>query len=439
MDNLHLLAQVLRFFLAACRAGRIAPAASMSDTDLAGAAYGFSYAVLATRWQRKHAPFSWASVYERWQPRLSAAGNISPSLWGSFAAADRLELLTANAGAYEKRYELYQTAQRSIDMSTYYIQADELGWQTARALADCARRGVRVRIIADCYITERKIFENPNMLEMIQFLRDAGVDYRLFKDPCRPYDAYHHKLLIVDGTTLITGGRNYADHYAGTEWRDVDLLLTGPSVAKAQLLYEDSFASFPNLHNGNTEGSILQISTPADIESNTFFIYLLECIRASRKSLEIEHAYYFNHPVIHRELAEACRRGVRVRLFTNSAESNDLDFMNYRLYAGFPDLIDAGVLLYLRQGKGRTLHCKYFVADGEWVGFGSSNLDFYSPRFCHELSIQARDARFGKALTAWFEQGIAEAEPVTDRTAAESVAAKQAIGKIFDRWLPDIQ
>jgi cardiolipin synthase len=439
MDNLPLLAYVLRLFFAACRAGRIAPAASMSDTDLAGAAHGFSYAILATLWQKKNSPPSWASVYERWQSRLSAVGNISPSLWGSFDPADKLELLTVNAEAFEKRHELYQTAQQSIDISTYYIQADEVGWQTARALADCARRGVRVRIIADRCTTERKIFENPKVLDMIQFLRDAGVDYRLFRDSFRLYDAYHHKLLIVDGTTLITGGRNYANHYAGTEWRDIDLLLTGPSVARVQRFYEESLTSLPNLHNSNTEGSILQTSTPANIESNTFFIYLLECIRASRKSLEIEHAYYLNHPVIHSELAEACRRGVRVRLFTNSAESNDLDFMNYRLYAGFPDLINAGVLLYLRRGKGRTLHCKYFVADGEWVGFGSNNLDFYSPRFCHELSIQTRDASFGKSLTAWFEQGIAEAEPVTDRTAAESVTAKQAIGKIFDCWLPDIQ
>jgi cardiolipin synthase len=437
MNPLYPLARLLRLFLAACRAARIESAASMSDADMAGNAHGIGYAILATRWQQKTETPSWASVYQQWQSRLSASG--APSLFGCFDPSDRLELLTDNAAAFEKRDELYQAAQQSIDISTFYIQADEVGWRTARALADCARRGVRVRIIADRYITEQKISGNPQVLDVIRFLRDAGVDYQLFRDPDHPYDTCHRKLLIVDGTTLIIGGRNYANHYAGTEWRDIDLLLTGPSVTCLQLVYEETFASVPNTYDGRAQENIFQASTPAGIASNASFIYLLECIRSCRKTLDIENAYYFNHPLIHHELAEACRRGVRVRLFTNSAQSNDLDFMNYRLYAGFPDLIDTGVLLYLRRGKGRTLHCKYFVADGEWVGFGSSNLDFFSPRFCLEIGIQVRDCHLAKLLTAWFEQGIAEAEPMTDRSAAERVIAQQTISKIFDRWFPDIQ
>ena len=371
MTPLYPLARLLRLLLAACRAARIEPAASMSDADMAGNAYGISYAILATRWQRKTETSSWASVYRQWQSRLPASGSHL-SLCACFDPSDRLELLTDNAAAFEKRDELYLAAQQSIDISTFYIQADEVGWRTAQALADCARRGVRVRIIADGYITEQKIFGNPQVLDVIRFLRDAGVDYRLFKDSDHPYDTCHRKLLIVGGMTLITGGRNYADHYAGTEWRDIDLLLTGPSVTCLQLVYEETFASVPNTYDGRAQENIFQATTPSGIASNASFIYLLECIRFCRKTLDIENAYYFNHPLIHHELAEACLRGVRVRLFTNSAQSNDLDFMNYRLYAGFPDLI-----LYLRRGKGRTLHCKYFVADGEWIGFGSKQPRFF--------------------------------------------------------------
>jgi cardiolipin synthase A/B len=437
MDSLDLLARLLLALLTAGRAARIPPVASMSASDIDDNAHGIAYAILATCWQRKTETSSWTSVYRQWQAQLATTG--TPSLCGVFDQADRLELLIDNAAAFEKRLALYQAAKQTIDMSTFYIQGDEVGWRTARALADCARRGVRVRIVADRCAVEQKAFGNSQVLGVIRFLRDAGIDYRLFKDAGRPYDACHRKLLIVDGTTLITGGRNYADHYAGSEWRDIDLMLTGPSVARLQPVYEQTFASTASSHNGSVQGNIFQPSTPAAITSNAAFIYLLECIRACGKTLDIENAYYFNHPVIHHELAEACRRGVRVRVFTNSAESNDLDFMNYRLYAGFPDLIDAGVMLYLRRGKGRTLHCKYFVADGEWIGFGSSNLDFFSPRFCHELSIQVRDSHLGEMLTAWFEQGISEADRMTDRAEAENVLAKQTVGRLFDRWLPDIQ
>jgi phosphatidylserine/phosphatidylglycerophosphate/cardiolipin synthase-like enzyme len=96
---------------------------------------------------------------------------------------------------------------------------------------------------------------------------------------------------------------------------------------------------------------------------------------------------------------------VRVRLLTNSVETNDLDYANHRLYTGFRALLDAGAELSVRRGEGRTLHCKYFVADGEWVSLGSSNLDYYSPRFCTEVNVQAHDPDLGARLTGWFEAG----------------------------------
>jgi cardiolipin synthase len=437
MNSVELLARMLRGFIKVCRFLRIAPAVSMPDADIAANAHGLSYAILATRWQRKTAAPAWTAVYRHWRARLPETG--SPSFCGSFDPADRFELLTDNAAAFDLRHRLYRDAKQSIDISTYYMMADEVGLRTAEALVDCVKRGVRVRIVADLNMTMRKNFENPNVLGLVRDLRQAGVDYRLFETSSRPYDICHHKLLIVDGTALITGSRNYAKHYAENEWRDLDLLLAGPSVAHVQQTFERTFAGCADIHEAATRGNLFQPNSPSGIADNAFFIYLLECIRACRKTLDIENAYYLKHAEIHQALAEACRRGVRVRLFTNSAESNDIGIMNYRLYAGFPDLIDAGVLLYLRRGKGRTLHSKFFVADGEWVGFGSSNLDYFSPRCCLELNIHVRDAGLGGQLSAWFEQGIAEAELMTDPAVAEGIAATQNIGRIFDRWLPDMQ
>lgn len=439
MDRLTLLAQSLGVIMKGLRTVRVGPSAPMSNAEIAGNAHGLSYAILATSWQRRNRVPAWTGVYEAWQKRVNEVSSVDPSLYGFLQPDDRFELLTGNAAAFRKRDELYRSATRSIDISTYYIQADEVGWRTARALADCARRGIRVRIVADNSITERKSVENKEVRKLIAFLRDAGVDYRLFRNPERPYDVCHRKLLIVDGHTLITGGRNYADHYAGDEWRDIDLLLSGPSVTRLQPVFEETFTGVPMPRNEGNRENLFQPAEPANIESNGAFIYLLECIRDCRRTLDIENAYYFNHPAIYRQLADACRRGVRVRLFTNSAASNDLSYMNYRLYLGFPQLIDAGVELYLRRGAGRTLHCKYFVADGEMVGFGSSNLDFFSPRFCYELGLNVKDHRLADALTAWFEEGLQEADRLRDIAVAEAVVSKEGFGKYFDRAYPDIQ
>ena len=312
---------------------------------------------------------------------------------------------------------------------------------TAKQLADCANRGVKVRVLADGMAMARKLFERPELARLVAGLRETGVDFRLFHDAERPYDASHRKMLIADGEILVTGGRNFADHYSGPEWRDIDIMLTGPSLAAAQALFEctfDAAGGYGAVPDGSG-GSIYYPTTPAAIGANSGFLYFLQCIRACRATLDIENAYYINHPLLFESLAEARRRNVRVRLLTNSAESNDLDFTNFRIYLGFTDLVEAGIELYVRPGKGRTLHCKYFVADGEWVGFGSSNLDYYSPRFCGEAGLHVRSGELGAALTRWFEEGLAASGRLQDTAAIREVLRSQKIGRIFDRWFPDIQ
>jgi phosphatidylserine/phosphatidylglycerophosphate/cardiolipin synthase-like enzyme len=217
-------------------------------------------------------------------------------------------------------------------------------------------------------------------------------------------------------------------------------VLTGPSVGAVMPLYEKTFttteaasvtaASVPNL---------FQPTTPEQITRNAAFLFLLQCVSVARRTIDIEMAYYINHTVLHRRLAAACARGVRVRLFTNSAESNDLDFATYRFYSGFPELLKAGVQIYLRTGRGRTLHCKYFVVDEEWTGFGSSNLDNYSPRFCLEAGLHVRSRGLASKLTTWFETGINEAQPLVDPAVACAVLKEHTTGRIFDRYFTDIQ
>ncbi len=441
MQRLDRLANLLRIVMSGLRAIRVPPLSSMTPRDVRSNASGLSYAILATRWQKRSGAPSWAEIYQEWDRRLPAPPAIDPACYGVFDPADRIELLTSNAAAFTVRHDLLAAARTSIDLTTYYIQADATGKHLVRRLAECARRGVRVRVMVDRIASERKAYEDPEVAALAGELRAAGADFRMFHDARRPFDASHRKLLIVDGATLITGGRNYADHYSGAAWRDSDLMLTGPSVQRAQALVEQTFAEaggYPQTPVAAVPG-IFQTATPAGIAANSGFLYLLQCMRACRQTLDVENAYYINHPILHRELVEARRRGVRVRILTNSAESNDLDFTNYRIYTGFPELLDAGVKLYVRTGKARTLHCKYFVADGEWVGFGSSNLDYYSPRFCGEAGIHVRSAQFAALLTTWFDEGLRDAEPLAEKCAVESVLQQQTIGKYFDSLFRDIQ
>ena len=53
--------------------------------------------------------------------------------------------------------------------------------------------------------------------------------------------------------------------------------------------------------------------------------------------------------------------------------------------------------------------------------------------------ILGRSRELGAKLTAWFESGISEAQPLVDSAAANAILEKQGAGRIYDRLFPDLQ
>ena len=436
MDPVAALARVLHVPLRGLQLAGFAPAERFTPGELRGNAYLLGSGILGALWQARRRAPSWAEVSRAWERALAGGVGIDPALHGRFDPADRVELLTDNREAFALRSRLHAGARRSIDVATYYLQADETGRATAGELCAAAARGVRVRLVADETMVRKKDHEGGGVLRLVDELTAAGVAVHLWRDPARPYDANHRKLLLVDGEALVLGGRNLADHYAGPAWRDVELLIRGPSARRAEALFARTFSGAAG--PGAEPGAILQATTPADLLCHVGFLYLLQCLRAAQRTVDLENAYYFSHEAVLRQLVAARRRGVRVRVFTNSAESNDLDHASYRLYAGFRALLDAGVEVWLRRGAGRTLHAKYFVIDGEWTSVGSSNLDYYSPRFCTEVNAHAQSVELGGALTAFFEEGLTDARRA-DAAEIDAALASLTFSRAFDALLPDAQ
>lgn len=438
IDAIDVLARLIHASLRGLARAGFPPAARLSPSELGGSAHLLACGMFGAAWHARRGAPSWADLSRGWE---RAADEIaSAALHGRFDPADRVELLTDNARAFAARAELIDAARARVDLATYYLQADETGRALSARLRAAAARGVRVRLVADGYIMRKKDYEGLGVMALVRDLRAAGVDVHLFRDPARPYDTNHRKLLVVDGEALILGGRNVADHYAGDAWRDVELLLRGPSARAAEALFERTRRGDPEPpRRPGAPDAYLQATAPGDVARHANFIYLLQCVRDARRTVDVENAYFLEHPAVLRGLRAARARGVRVRVFTNSAESNDLDYANYRLYAGFSGMLDAGIELYLRRGKGRTLHSKYFVIDGRWNSVGSSNLDYYSPRYCTEANVQVESPELAAALTAYFEAGIAEADRLVDPAVIDHVLRGSSVSRAIDALLRDVQ
>jgi len=121
-------------------------------------------------------------------------------------------------------------------------------------------------------------------------------------------------------------------------------------------------------------------------------------------------------------LSQLSKRGVRVRIFTNSLASNNVPIVHAGYAKYRKDLLRAGVELYemnkqltrkdREDNKGEhgsskaTLHAKSFVLDRKQVFIGSLNLDPRALLHNTEIGIVLTSAEIGRVMGDWFDQNI---------------------------------
>ena len=146
------------------------------------------------------------------------------------------------------RVHLIRSAQHSIDLQTYIFDEDDAAQLILDELQAAAFRGVKVRILVDQLAALRRVETFAALASL-----HANLELRVYNpvlDRARlslPMYAVaavccwrqlnqrmHNKLLVVDDTLGITGGRNYQnDYYDWGEdynFRDRDVMVAGPVV-----------------------------------------------------------------------------------------------------------------------------------------------------------------------------------------------------------------
>jgi phosphatidylserine/phosphatidylglycerophosphate/cardiolipin synthase-like enzyme len=212
--------------------------------------------------------------------------------------------------------------------------------------------------------------------------------------------AAHEKILVVDGTTAIVGGRNLADEYF-THWLDVDVCFEGPAVGHVQQGLARSFHEFQD-PNAKPIAPVVPDGPPRDLgEAAVQFVQSRPWVREHDTLKTLATAFqmarsrifaYSQYLVLPNSLlldalVDAARRGVDVRILTNSqlsAQDLHLGAAYYISLNYFARLLNAGIRVFLLNGHTQPktpqpyLHVKEFLIDGELACFGSVNLSLRS-------------------------------------------------------------
>lgn len=349
--------------------------------------------------------------------------------------ADALEILP-NVRSFELRKELIKNATKSIHIFVWAIYDDETGTAFATQLLDVLARnpGIDIRLVVDGNIANLK---GQKVLKALD--KKTLGKIKIMKWKSRKYRANgnHRKLMIIDGEHVIVGGMNIGNDYShlATDkgWRDVDIYIKGEKageVAGNQFakIWNRQIVEFPKLEK--KLGMMVTLETDQEFEGTSVVFVdqhpgsavekayhnihtsVVKLLRDARESVDIENAYFIMDPIIKKEIERVIKRGVKVRIFTNSDKSVDEALVSMPVMHSARDAVTMGAKVYLRNGT--TLHSKYMIVDKKITMVGSFNLHPRSLRFDAENVAVVFDEAFAEQMTTHFEDGIKTANYFDD-------------------------
>lgn len=292
----------------------------------------------------------------------------------------------------------------------------------------------------------------------------------------------HNKSFTADNQVTIIGGRNIGDEYFGATdgivFVDLDVMAVGPVVKEVSDdfdRYWSSASSYPvdGILPHTDASQLAELATKATaieqdpaaraymeaIEDSDFVHDLVDSrlqlewsatqmvsddpakglerdkgeasithqleriIGKPQKSLDLVSAYFVPTKSGVEALTELARKGVKIRILTNSLEATDVSVVHAGYAKWRKELLQSGITLYeLRRQpsstnkkkkgsrkfgrSGASLHAKTFSVDNSFVYIGSFNFDPRSARLNTELGFVIENPRLAQDISNAFDERI---------------------------------
>ena len=341
---------------------------------------------------------------------------LSRLLGHPLTSGDSYTVLTNGDAAFPEMLKAIDAARHRVSFEGYIFEPGEIGERFTAAFEAAARRGVGVRLVLDS--VGATIDE-----AMITRLERAGCKIGWFH-PVASYRAIedvnyrtHRKALVIDGDIAFVGGIGLDDQWAmdveGQKmWRDTHVELRGPGAMDVEAAFNENWIETGGVvdpdvlpHDNEVEGpasSIVVWSSPEGGTNEMKLLYLLS-LAAARKSVDIQSPYLITDESTDWSLAEARKRGVRVRMLVEG-DVTDAKPVKFAGRAAYERFLEQGIEVYEYQPA--MMHTKAMTIDGVLSIVGSANFDNRSLELNDELNVAVFDRAMAARLTADFERDV---------------------------------
>ena len=365
------------------------------------------------------------------QPGATTLGKQFAAQAARHGEASGFRVLPRGVDGLVLRTQLVRAAERAIDIQYYIFAEDDTGKLLLDGILKAADRGVRVRILLD----DSNSFGDPPSVEPVppplqrskEIMKalngHKNIELRLFNpfdyrgsiaafryldfafNASRLNHRMHNKLMLVDNTVAIVGGRNVSDEYfdAGApmvRFGDFDIAAIGPIVPKLSSTFDtywNSNFSIPqealkrwmvddpalsearaSLSDARANGDVAALERriakadelksllsgrvpftwanaqvivdppekaevpPGESPHSPIARALIQAMKSAQQEVDIVTPYFVPGPRGLALLEELRQRNVRVRLLTNSLASTDVPLVHGAYSKYRKPLVEAG-------------------------------------------------------------------------------------------------
>ena len=305
--------------------------------------------------------------------------------------------------------DMIRGARREVALEHFYLsrKAGEALDPVLDEIGRAAARGVKVRLLLDAGM-HRTYPQPADSLATLPGVSVRFVDYRRLAGGVQ-----HAKFMVVDGREAWLGSQNldwraltqihelgarvrlepvaqaFADVFE-TDWRVSDSTATVAAVAAERLQWPVDF------HQDGERGLLWASASPQKLNPRSVLWdrdVLVERVNRAKQEIVAQvlsygtGGYGRTDSTLHRALIAAAGRGVKVRLIVSDWVVGGRGEADLRALAALPNIQvriskvpdwSVGYIPFAR-----VEHCKYMVADDEWLWLGTSNWEpsyFYSSR-----------------------------------------------------------
>lgn len=339
-----------------------------------------------------------------------------------YLGGNHIAPLVNAAGAFPNMLAAIAEAKRSIALSVYIFDVDEVGSKFIDALIAAHHRGVVVRVLLD------EIGSGKRTVAADEILSEAGIrTARFIPQNLRFLPLInlrnHRKIMVVDGRIGYIGGMNICRSYGaqkGEDVHDLHFRVSGPVIGQLNAMFEedwkfaaDESVELPLLPTPpeRMDDPVYARAVPDgpdDAMQRTQWI-ILGALAVAQKSVRVLTPYFLPNEVLTNALGVCAMRGVSVQVVVPSR--TDIALVDWAMEAKFQYLLEHGVKIY--RSPPPFDHTKLMIVDSVWSLVGSSNWDQRSLRLNFEANLEGYDEALARDLDAHFDSIKKIAKPVT--------------------------